>query len=127
MRSSGALLATFIAVTASSIAAFKPFVDIVKVISNEAESDVKLSHKLKAVKSSKDAVLDAPLDLSCTVGDHAEIEQCSWRRDDGPHLYVRGGGVVDGHQNVVEGLTVNQTNPRYEGEGICRVSQKIDY
>jgi len=112
MRSSGAVLATFIAVSASSTAAFKPVVDIVKVISNEAESDSKLSHKLKAVKSSKDAVIDAPLDLSCTVGDHAEIEQCSWRRDDGPHLYVRGGGVVDGHQNVVEGLTVNQSNPR---------------
>ena len=113
MRSSGAVLATFIAVSASSTAAFKPIVDIVKVQSNnEADSDSKLSPKLKAVKSSKDAVIDAPLDLSCTVGDHAEIEQCSWRRDDGPHLYVRGGGVVDGHQNVVEGLTVNQTNPR---------------
>jgi len=112
MRTSVAVLATFIAFSVSNTAALKPFVDIVKVISNEAENDSQLSHKLKAVKSRKDAVIDAPIELSCTVGEHVEIEQCSWRQHGGPHLYVREGLVVDEQQNVIEGLTVNQTNPR---------------
>merc|ERR1712142_1361129 len=90
MRTSVAVLATFIAFSVSNTAALKPFVDIVKVISNEAENDSQLSHKLKAVKSRKDAVIDAPIELSCTVGEHVEIEQCSWRQHGGPHLYQCG-------------------------------------
>jgi len=112
MRTFIAVIATFVAFSVSSTAALKPFVDIVKVINNEAVSDSQLSHKLKAEKSVKDAVLDAPIDLSCTVGDHAEIELCSWRREEGPHLYVQGSDVRDFHKNKIEGIAVNQTNPR---------------
>ena len=112
MRTSVAVLATIVAFAVSSTTAFRPFIDIVKVISNEALSEAQLSDKLKADKSIKDAVLDASISLSCTVGDHAEIELCSWRREDGLHLYVQGSDVIDSRKNKIEGISVNQTNPR---------------
>ena len=97
MRLSLAVLATFVAFA---------------VTSNEALSGAQLSHKLKAEKSLKDALLDAPLSLSCTIGDHAEIDLCSWRQEDGPPLHVKGSHVIDSQNNTIEGISVNQTNPR---------------
>eukprot|EP00091_Calanus_sinicus_P004378 TRINITY_DN14650_c0_g1_i1.p1 TRINITY_DN14650_c0_g1~~TRINITY_DN14650_c0_g1_i1.p1 ORF type:complete len:149 (-),score=46.56 TRINITY_DN14650_c0_g1_i1:54-455(-) len=112
MRTSVAVLATIAAFAIPSTAAFKPFIDIVQVISNEDLSEAQLSDKLKAEKSVKDAVLDDPISLSCTVGDHAEIELCSWRREDGPHLYVQGSDVIDTTEKQIEASLYNTNNPR---------------
>eukprot|EP00092_Neocalanus_flemingeri_P026889 GFUD01029145.1.p1 GENE.GFUD01029145.1~~GFUD01029145.1.p1 ORF type:complete len:1053 (+),score=224.11 GFUD01029145.1:199-3357(+) len=104
-------LVTFVAFVISSSSSLKPVVDIVKVISDESLSDSQRSQKLKAEKS-QDTVIGAPFSLSCTLGDEAEIELCSWRLQDGPQLYVKGSDVLDARRNKIEGISVNQTNPR---------------
>jgi len=106
-------LAAFAAATlvVSSAVAFKPLVEIVKV-SPSHNGKVPLSNKLKAEKSVKDAEIGKPIDMSCTVADDIDIEVCSWRRQDGPQLFVVGADIVDASKNKIEGISVNQSNSR---------------
>ena len=113
MRTSVKTLAAFAAATlvVSSAVAFKPLVEIVKV-SPSHNGKVPLSNKLKAEKSVKDAEIGKPIDMSCTVADDIDIEVCSWRRQDGPELFVVGADIVDASKNKIEGISVNQSNSR---------------
>jgi len=112
MSSRASVLGTLFVLGVSLTASLKPIVDIVKVISNDAQSDVQQSNKIKAEKSAINAVLDAPFSLSCSVQDPVDIEVCSWRRDDGPPLFVQGSEILDARRNKIEGFFVNQSNPR---------------
>jgi len=92
--------------------ALKPVEDIFALMHDEDLAEVQQSHKLKAGKSAGPAVLHSPFSLSCTVGEQTELELCSWRREDGPLMFVQDSNIVDVQSNKIEGISVNQTNSR---------------
>ena len=92
--------------------ALKPVEDIFAVMHDLDLAEVQQSHKLKAGKSAGPAVLHSPFSLYCTVGEKTELELCSWRRGDGPLMFVQDSNIVDVQSNKIEGISVNQTNSR---------------
>jgi len=109
-----------------------PALEIVEVLPSTSNTESPLSNRLNTSKTTP-LRLGQPYTLGCHVGDHVEIESCSWQFGFGPRISAPKNST--GEQQPKEGtisqsskscnLTLHSLGPEHMGTWSCRISHSL--